>query len=160
MVGETVGDQIGEEPAAVDLSFAVFSDCGSEVASRIVRIVVVALQLIPNHVGKERVLAGFEPLVEIGLVLGYGFGHAGKGVRSLKPREVNLGHGFFRLSSMSDSNARHTCENFLDARPLSLVLPASRPHEKSLNTLLMSIVWLYLMPYNMRGCMVVLEGFA
>src|SRR5215469_7745237 len=81
MVGETVGDQIGEELAAVDLSFAVFSDCGGEVASRvrygdeilIARIVVVALQLIPNHVGKERVLVGFELFVEIGLVLGHWF---------------------------------------------------------------------------------------
>jgi hypothetical protein len=24
----------------------------------------------------------------------------------------------------------------------------------------MSIVWLYRVPYNMRGCMIVLEGFA
>jgi len=54
----------------------------------------------PNHVGKQRVLVGFESLVEVGLILGHGFGHGGKGMRSLKPREVNLGHGFFRLSAL------------------------------------------------------------
>jgi hypothetical protein len=80
MVGETVGDQIGEEPAAVDLSFAVFSDCGGEVASRVrygdeIRIVWIVGRRAATHpksCWQGACTGRLELFVEIALVLGHG----------------------------------------------------------------------------------------
>ena len=109
---------------------------GTVTKIRIVWTVVVALQLILNHVGKQCVLVGLESLAEVGLSLGYGFGHAGKGMRSLKPRKVSLGHGSLRLRLTSVTNPMRTrFREFPRCSTLSLVWLASkgssRPHERS-----------------------------